>query len=397
MKANPGGQIAPSDVVGRDKLIKNLWRVLEKQSLVLCAERRMGKTCIIKKMVDEASKEDLLCVYRDLEGVRTPLEFVRMVLHDVEGYLKSLTRTAERARQFLNQISGTEIGGVLRIPDVAASHWKALLTKIIEDLTENQDRTVIFFWDEIPLMLYNIKQRNSEEEDTAMELLDTLRSLRQMHPGLRMVFTGSIGLHNVITALKQVGYANDPTNDMNTRDVPRLLPDDAQKLARLLLKGEGILAEDRQGTAREIADAVDGNPFYIQQVVSQMRDRRGQVENEATVREIVSSCLTDPLDCWHMRYYRDRIDIYYPHDEARDERKFALGLLDILSASDEPLAFHDLFNLLKSHIITEDMEMARHVLTLLQRDHYVVLQDDGAYRFRFPLIKRWWRLNRGLT
>ncbi|BAZ14493.1 hypothetical protein NIES4071_63370 [Calothrix sp. NIES-4071] len=53
MKANPGGQVAPSDVVGRDSLISSFWDILERQSLVLSAERRMGKTCIIKKMQAE--------------------------------------------------------------------------------------------------------------------------------------------------------------------------------------------------------------------------------------------------------------------------------------------------------------------------------------------------------
>ena len=37
-------------------------------------------------------------------------------------------------------------------------------------------------------------------------------------------------------------------------------------------------------------------------------------------------------------------------------------------------------------------EMARNVLTLLQRDHYLVQQPDGKYRFCFPLIQRSWIL-----
>ena len=68
MKANPGGQIPPSEVIGRDTLIRRLWRILERQSLVLSAERRMGKICVIKKMRAEAP-EDKLTIYRDLEGV----------------------------------------------------------------------------------------------------------------------------------------------------------------------------------------------------------------------------------------------------------------------------------------------------------------------------------------
>ena len=87
MKTNPGGQIPPSEVMGRDELIRRLWRILDRQSLVLSPERRMGKTCVVQKMVAEAP-QDKLPIYHDLEGIRTPLEFVETVFHDVEGYLK---------------------------------------------------------------------------------------------------------------------------------------------------------------------------------------------------------------------------------------------------------------------------------------------------------------------
>ena len=395
MKANPGGYIPPDEVLGRDKLTQHLWRILERQSLILSAERRMGKTCVIKKMMAKAPHGKLL-IYRDLEFVHTTLEFVEMIFREVEEYLSRSRRRAERARRFFAQLSGTELqlsiegfGGGITLPDVIAPHWKTLLTKTIEDLIEHQDRTVILFWDEVPLMLDNIKKRNGENE--AMEVLDTLRSLRQMHPDLRMVFTGSIGLHHIITSLKRAGYANDPTNDMGTEDVPPLSPDDAQELARLLLEGESILTDDLQPTARAIAEVVDGNPYYIHHVISQMRDRGG-VQNEATVHEIVNTCFTHPLDPWHMRHYRDRMDTYY----TPEERPFALGLLDVLAASDQPLPFDELFNLLKSRMETEESEMVRDMLILLQRDHYVLQQPDGAYRFRFPLIQRWWRLDRGV-
>ena len=43
MKANPGGQIDSKAVVGRDRLIHILWETLEQQSLVITAERRIGK------------------------------------------------------------------------------------------------------------------------------------------------------------------------------------------------------------------------------------------------------------------------------------------------------------------------------------------------------------------
>ena len=33
MKANPGGVVDPSSVVGRDELIRSIWEILEQQSV----------------------------------------------------------------------------------------------------------------------------------------------------------------------------------------------------------------------------------------------------------------------------------------------------------------------------------------------------------------------------
>ena len=388
MKANPGGQIAPSEIIGRDDLIQRLWEVLERQSLILSAERRAGKTSVIKKMLAEAPHEKLP-IYRDLEQVHTLLEFAELVFEDVEQYLSKLQRTAERTRRFISQLSGAEVKGIVKLPNVVAPHWKTLLTKIIEDLVEHQDRMVIFFWDELPMMLDNIKKR--EGEQLVMEVLNTLRALRQTHVGLRMVFTGSIGLHHVIASIKQAGYSNAPTNDMYHEEVLPLSAGYAQELARLLIEGESIHADDVHATTIAIANGVDCVPFYIHHVIDQMKQRKGTA-SAATAGQIIDSFLTDQLDRWDLQHYRSRIETYYGTRECG----LALKLLDILSAAAGPLLFDELFNLLKTHRTTDSEEKARSVLVLLQRDHYVARQSNGAYSFRLQLIQRWWQLDRGV-
>ena len=47
MQINPGGRLNTKDVVGRDNEIARYWRVLERQGLVISAERRIGKTHIV--------------------------------------------------------------------------------------------------------------------------------------------------------------------------------------------------------------------------------------------------------------------------------------------------------------------------------------------------------------
>lgn len=53
MQINPGGRLDIKDIIGRDDEIDRYWRVLERQGLVLSAERRIGKTHILFKMCEE--------------------------------------------------------------------------------------------------------------------------------------------------------------------------------------------------------------------------------------------------------------------------------------------------------------------------------------------------------
>lgn len=391
MRVNVGGQLAPEDVIGRDKLIATIWKALTTQSVILSAERRIGKTNMIRKMEAEAPP-DKLPIYRDLEGTKTPLEFAENVYRDVEQYLSTLQKTGTRMQNLLKRLGGVQVGSLLKLPEnVPQHHWKDLLTATVADLVEQQDQMIVLFWDEMPYMIYDIAR--SVSESAAMEVLDTLRQMRNQHRNLRMVFTGSIGLHNVITSFKKIGYANDPTNDMKLIDVPALSPEYAEEVAYKLLQGERIAADDPNAVAQAIAQACDGNAFYIQFVVD--RIAQGDVPaNIALVEDVIQDSLTDPQDGWHMRHYRERIDTYYTVPE---DRQFALALLDSVASSAQPLPFETLFNQLKAKITTEDAERARDVLTLLQRDHYLVQERNGAYRFRFPLIQRSWRLQRGLT
>ena len=387
MKPNPGGQIDPRDVMGRDALIERLWATLRQQSVALLAERRMGKTCITKKMTAECPR-GVLPVWQELEGAHSPLEFVEAVFHEVDRYLSRWNRAAGRVHKLLGQVSGGAVAGI-KFPAAAAGHWKALFLNMMEDLAEHQQDMVVFFWDELPMMLKNIKDRHGEE--TAMELLDAMRSIRQSHDRIRMFFTGSIGLHNVLTSLKQSGHPSAPINDMHVEDLSPLALPDAMELARRLLKGEGLLDGLTDSLPKVIAQEVDRIPYYIHHVVSQMARSHTEPTPEA-VRQLVTGCLTSDQDLWEMDHFLSRVDVYYD----KGDQAVVLGLLDVLAGAKEPLSFTRVFSLLKSQVPTDDREDVRRLLKLLRRDHYLTMDKQGLYRFRYPLIQRWWRLERGL-
>jgi hypothetical protein len=390
MKANPGGQIDLKEMVGREQLITLLWDTVTQQSLVITAERRIGKTTVIKKMKSEPAV-GWIAVYQDLERCHSAADFAMAVYREVDQFLTNKGKAARRVKEFFKALGGIEIGSTLKLPEKVATPWKDVLTKAIEDLVHENDDAgtrLLFLWDEMPFMLANIRDR--EGEQTAMEVLDLLRALRQTHASLRMVITGSIGLHHVLASLKEKNYANAPTNDMAPIDVPPLEKKDAAHLAELLINGEALECPDKSATANAVASAADCFPFYIHHIVRVLKIRGLKATPDA-VAEVITLQLVDANDPWELRHYRERIKTYYGADQ-----KAVLSILDELAVRTSAAPINDLLSALKNSGPFDDRERLLHLLALMERDHYLKRDEKGCYQFRFPLIRRWWKTNRGL-
>jgi len=214
--------------------------------------------------------------------------------------------------------------------------------------------------------------------------------LRQTHSGLRMIITGSIGLHHVLTSLKEKSYANSPVNDMATVDVPPLTEKDAASLASLLIVGEALKSPDEASAAAAIAREADCFAFYIHHIVRGLKLLEWDA-NPENVAKVVATHLMDANDPWQLIHYRERISTYYPSDQ-----KEVSLILDELAALKEKASVAELLAMLKGASQFDDRERLLRLLTLMERDHYLKRDEAGTYRFRFPLIRRWWKLNRGL-
>ncbi|AFL73628.1 hypothetical protein [Thiocystis violascens] len=403
MKANPGGQIDLAEVVGRDQLIERIWDTLEQQSIRMTAERRIGKTTIIRKLCAEP-RPGWVPIFQDLERYHSAREFALSVYQEVDRFLSRHKRFARRSKDLLKTLGGTEVGGVLKLPEMTAdAPWQDILTVAIQDLVEERERLdarPLFLWDEVPYMLASIKAR--EGEPVAMAVLDSLRALRQTHgaAGLRMVLTGSIGLHHVIAGLKRHNYANSPLNDTYPLEVPPLDADPARELAARLIEGERIRADCPSETAAAVARLADGFPFYIHHLVKALKQAAltsATGADPALVEQVVAQQLLDPNDPWELSHYRERIPVYY----GQDSEQAVLGILDGIAARAEDatpvaLSINALLAEGRAAGTLDDRDRLIDLLRLMEQDHYLSRDVAGGYRFRFPLLQRWWRLARGL-
>lgn len=208
-----------------------------------------------------------------------------------------------------------------------------------------------------------------------------------------MVFTGSIGLHHVLSTLHDAHLATAPVNDMRPIEVTPLTPTDAQQLAKMLIEGEMLPTSDIDAAAETIARETDGFPFYIHHIVSYLKQQQIPANSDA-IKEAVIDLLVDEADPLELSHFRTRIGTYYK--EPKDAELVRL-ILDCLASDATPISINDLHcRIVARSEEHNDRERLLKVLRLMGRDHYLSRTSEGEYQFRFPLIRRWWKLDRGL-
>jgi hypothetical protein len=398
---NSHHRVPLSAIVGRDALAQTVWQMLADRSVLLTAERRMGKTYLLYKLQGEAEQQQQnwisgwYCIFQDLSRASSALEFVQSVFDRAEAHLSRRKKIAETTRRFLSRFSELKVGPV-QLPKAATAEWKNILTKIFADLSEQlPDDRIVFLWDEFPVMLDEIIKKEGGEI-VAGEILNLLHALREEYPRIRMVLTGSVGLHHILHKLRQSGYNNPATNDMAVVSVPPLEQNFAVELARSLLESKAVPCQDVAATAELIATEVDNIPFYIQGVVERFQyhpQNRPLVIDVERIRQEVQQVLVDADDSWHMAHYLKRIENYYGVANSVVVR----SILDIVAAQQQPLLTRDIIIRVQGSSPEPVAEEGiRDLLKLLEQDHYLSKDPINLkYQFRYSLIRRYWQSQRG--
>lgn len=388
-KPNPGGQLEPDQIIGRDALIAEMWQILDGRSIYMNDLRRIGKTQIMVKMHAEPPA-GWLSVKCDLGGTHSAAEFATLAYRMSAEVLSGRKRNLRRMENLLGKAGVLEIAGILKLPDGTPAPWKEVLRRTFADIEEEMtalgsDQRMVFFWDEVPFLLSNIVR--NEGSTVAMEVLDTLRALGQDHDRVRLLLTGSVGIHHVLEGLKKEGYLGSPLNRMELVQPGPHAPADGLALAGNLLAGSQLVCSDPAACARAVAESVGHVAFYIHKLITRLP--RGVSTTPESISKVLDREITSDNNDWDLRHYRDRLRPYYG-----DEEKLALLVLDAVAVGGS-LTFPAIRQTVNAQLPADD-ERLRGLLKLLVMDHYLVRTEANEYRFYLDLIRRWWRLDRSL-
>jgi hypothetical protein len=388
--ANPGGLLDVNEIYGRDDLIAELWRALEQQSVRLEAEKRIGKSSVLRKMATKPPA-NWTAVSLSLLNVSSAEEFAEGIYRALAPHQSRWKKFSTLLGDFYKGFGGIEVGGLFKLPEgqpLPKNYWKTLLQTTVQALVDSKGADkVVFFFDEMTLMLQNVAQRQGEP--TAMEVLNVLSHLRKDYStglGFRMVLTGSIGMPHVLSSLKEKGFADQGVSAMLLYEVPPLAESHAVKLARDLIDGEKLVAPDPDEAAKVIAAEAGNVPFYVHWIVHTLVLKKRSADPNV-VKTTVDELLADPLDRLELRHFRTRINNYY-----KGNVPAVLTILDHV-ATHRTAKLAEISAEVCKKVPNGDDESIRELLRLLMLDHYLI-RDGNKYAFRYPLLLRWWKTDR---
>ncbi len=128
-----------------------------------------------------------------------------------------------------------------------------------------------------------------------------------------------------------------------------------------------------------------------------------EVATPAAVKSEIKKLLTHESDPWEMEHFRDRLKIYYhgqltdADGKAVETASIAKALLDNIAVAAETQTIDACCADLKARSRFDDRDGVIELLKSLAKDHYVTRDENGRYRFRFPLVQTWWTLAQGLN
>ena len=374
-----GPPVEGKDFYGRKKELGIANRLLDSgHSLLLSAPRRIGKSSLAKRLIEDKKAQGWKCVYIDLEQTTTEDGFLNLIIEHFERnhvWRQITDGMLQGARAILDRINKISIGPVGF--DLSSPEKKEDLYKSLKELIRHDEETFIVV-DELTLFLGVLLRSDGGEEKVSF-ILNWLRSLRQVAgTKVRWLFCGSVGLKN-FTASLNLSYA---INDLTDFSLDELTLEEALGLMKGLCQGEGVNM-DEESIIYALEKLHWNIPYFIQILFSKLRDNyTGSVSKEDIDMAYKQLCSESYLNTWSERLV-----------EYREMERPARLILNGLSARKSGLRRETLLGILMtgqdpSHAGETDLLLSK-VLEMLENDGYL-LRKGSVRSFRSPLLRDYW-------
>ena len=378
-------------------------RVQDGTHTLLTAQRRMGKTSLVRELLRRLDDEgDFATVFVDLEAANDAPDAIaeiaaqaRPLRHVRNRIWSSFANRLRDIRGHIDELGLHELKLKFRA-SMDAGNWQRSGDQVFDALAQN-DKPVVLAIDELPILVnrmvkghdYRITPERREAADT---FLSWLRRNGQAHRGkVCLIVSGSIGLEPI---LKQAGLSAQANIFSPFELHPWSHETSVNCLGALASNYDLDLPENvRREMCRRLRCCV---PHHVQQFFDSIHEhlRRGG-RSAATIDDVEMVYERDLLSV------RGQIDL--EHYEVR--LRMALGTdgyrtaLDLLTeaAVNDGLLTHEAIRLHvanTSSLQSDEAVPIDDILYSVEHDGYLERHKEG-YRFVSGLLQDWWLARHG--
>jgi len=359
--------------------LEDIWDAVQNgEHSLLVAPRRVGKTSIMHKVLDEP-QDGYVALYIDSEEDNFEHEFWARLFNSLKKE-EFVNKFRSNTTDFYNMLKSIDIKKIslsgIEFGDGKMVDYKDAFEKLMGNLPK--DQKVIIMIDEFAQTIENIIKYDSEEN--ALNLLKTHRALRQSHQSNNVVFiyAGSIGLESVVSKLNGMKHINDLKNIK----VSPLEIEDANSFVKYLLKHNNLKIDKDQ--IDYMLDKIEWLiPFYIQLILDEIKklSRKISTITNKTVDNAIDNALEHKnyFDNWRTKIKEAFSDKGY---------LFSKEILNTI-AENKTITKNEIENIANKYEVSDDEK--RETMQSLVYDGYINNSDDiKTYRFNSPILRMWW-------
>lgn len=377
-------------------------RVKNGAHTLLTAQRRMGKTSLVRELLRQLEEEgDLATVFVDLEAANDPADAVaeiairakpvQAVWRRIQSFFANHLRSI---RGHIDEVALSELKVKLRA-GIDAGNWQHQGDQVFAALASSE-KPVVLAIDELPILVNRLLKgadyRVTPERKAATDqFLAWLRKNAQDHRGaVILILSGSVGLEPV---LRQAGLSAH-ANIYSPLELHPWSHDTSSRCLTALARTYDLdLAEDvRVEICRRLRCCV---PHHVQQFFDYLHQHlRRNERSTATVDDVALVYERELLSVRgqiNLEHYEVRLRMVLG-DEAYTT---ALELLTEAAVNDGRLTDRTVRSCRTAlESPGGDASSIDDVLYSLEHDGYLQRRTDG-YRFVSGLLEDWWRARHG--
>jgi len=392
-----GAPVRDRDFVDRSREVKEILKALKRDSILLIAPRRFGKTSIMREVEKKLRNDGFLCVYLDVSYVSSPREFIIELadaifesVDDEKGkkFVEKIKNCFRKLKETLGNIEELDVsttGFKIKFreglkKEIDAKNWIEKGNELIKSLRDiTTEGFACIAVDEISECVVNINNKSNED---ARKFIQWLRHVRQSVDYLRFLFGGSISFDRIVKNVGSLSWIND----LRRVVVGGFSKSDAVKMIERAFKEEKWDYDAK--IAEKILECIGEPyvPYFISVMLSVIAHEEKINLNDETVEKIYTRRVLGTYGRGYFDYYRQRLKTYGQMSKAAEEI-----LRETCKVDKYPINLA--FDIFRRTTGLDDYEKFLDLIHDLENDFYIVVEDREYIKFQLKILRDWWRVN----